>query len=179
MEQQTLSSVTIRPITAADDPFIAKIIRTNFEQYHLTIPGTAYFDPELDHLSAFYSAKPGRGYFVAVGENGTVLGGCGFFPTQGLPEDMAEVVKLYFSPKLRGHGMGYKMLRHIEQRARQTGYRRLYIESFPEFSKAVSLYEKFGFQHISHALGNSGHSAVTIWMTKNILQTSYTQLQTT
>lgn len=41
MEQQTLSSVTIRPITAADDPFIAKIIRTNFEQYHLTIPGTA------------------------------------------------------------------------------------------------------------------------------------------
>ena len=103
----------------------------------------------------------------------------GFFPTQGLPEDMAEVVKLYFSPKLRGHGMGYNMLKHIEQRARQTGYRRLYIESFPEFSKAVSLYEKFGFQHISHALGNSGHSAVTIWMTKNILQTSYTQLQTT
>ena len=81
MEQQTLSSVTIRPITAADDPFIAKIIRTNFEQYHLTIPGTAYFDPELDHLRAFYSAKPGRGYFVAVGENGTVLGGCGFAET--------------------------------------------------------------------------------------------------
>lgn len=74
MEQQPLSSVTIRPITAADDPFIAKIIRTNFEQYHLTIPGTAYFDPKLDHLRAFYGAKPGRGYFVAVGENSTVLG---------------------------------------------------------------------------------------------------------
>lgn len=45
MEQQPLSSVTIRPITAADDPFIAKIIRTNFEQYHLTIPARRTLTP--------------------------------------------------------------------------------------------------------------------------------------
>lgn len=132
----------------------------------------------MEHLSEELQRDDAE-YWVVEDAQHEVLGGCGFFPTQGLPEDMAEVVKLYFSPKLRGHGMGYNMLKHIEQRARQTGYRRLYIESFPEFSKAVSLYEKFGFQHISHALGNSGHSAVTIWMTKNILQTSYTQLQTT
>ena len=100
MEQQTLSSVTIRPITAADDPFIAKIIRTNFEQYHLTIPGTAYFDPELDHLRAFYSAKPDRGYFVAVGENGTVLGCCGFAET-AVFDRCAELQKLYLSDAAR------------------------------------------------------------------------------
>ena len=107
-------------------------------------------------------------YWVVENEQHEVLGGAGFYPTEGLPKGMAEVVKLYFSPKLRGMGMGHRMLAHIERRAKMTGYHQLYIESFPEFSKAVGLYERFGFQHIHHALGNSGHAAVTIWMTKTI-----------
>ena len=60
------------------------------------------------------------------------------------------------------------MLSLVEERAKEHGFTQLYIESFPEFSKAVSLYEKFGFRHIPHALGNSGHPAVTIWMVKDI-----------
>ena len=39
-------------ITEDDDAAIAAIIRANLERYHLDIPGTAYFDPELDHLSS-------------------------------------------------------------------------------------------------------------------------------
>ena len=37
-----------REITPADDGAIAKIIRANLERFHLNIPGTVYFDPELD-----------------------------------------------------------------------------------------------------------------------------------
>ena len=48
----------IRNICTKDDAVIAKIIRTNLQRYHLDIPGTAYFDPELDHLSAFYAEHP-------------------------------------------------------------------------------------------------------------------------
>ena len=50
----------IRPITADDDAAIAAIIRDNLRAAHLDIPGTAYFDPELDHLSDFYNAEPQR-----------------------------------------------------------------------------------------------------------------------
>ena len=46
----------IRPIIASDDPKIAKIIRDNLKKFHLDIPGTAYFAPELDALSKFYQA---------------------------------------------------------------------------------------------------------------------------
>ena len=45
-------------------------------------------------------------------------------------------------------------IRKIEGRAREHGYTQLYIESFPEFSKAVSLYEKSGFRHIAMLTGN-------------------------
>ena len=43
--------IVIRPIRPEDDAPLSRIIRSNLEQFHLDIPGTAYFDPELDHLS--------------------------------------------------------------------------------------------------------------------------------
>ena len=66
----------IRKIEEKDDAALAKIVRDNLKAYHLDIPGTAYFDPELDHLSAYYLAAPDkRAYFVAQDEDGTILGG--------------------------------------------------------------------------------------------------------
>lgn len=44
-----------RKIKEDDDQKIAEIIRENLQRLHLDIPGTAYFDPELDHLSAYYT----------------------------------------------------------------------------------------------------------------------------
>jgi len=151
MEQQTLSSVTIRPITAADDPFIAKIIRTNFEQYHLNIPGTAYFDPQLDHLSAYY-AQNGRGYFVAVDENGTVLGGCGFaeFPTFAR---CAELQKLYLADRAKGKHVGRRLSETVEQAAKDAGYEKLYLETHSLLDAAIRLYEKLGFRPIPKPQG--------------------------
>ncbi len=52
--------------------------------------------------------------------------------------------------------------------ARELGYTQLYLESFPELAKAVSMYEKAGFRPIPHALGNSGHYACNIWMLKDL-----------
>ena len=49
-----------RKIEAADDRKIAKIIRANLEKHNLDIPGTAYFDPQLDCLSAYYNITPSR-----------------------------------------------------------------------------------------------------------------------
>jgi putative acetyltransferase len=54
--------------------------------------------------------------------------------------------------------------------ARQFGYKYLYIESFPLFVKAVSIYEKQGFKKLEHPLGNSGHSACNVWMLKELDQ---------
>ena len=47
--------------------------KNRFESgYHriMAIPGTAYFDPELDHLSAYYNSMPAkRCYFIALDES--------------------------------------------------------------------------------------------------------------
>ena len=52
--------------------------------------------------------------------------------------------------------------------AKEMGYQSIYLESIPEFSKAVSIYEKQGFQYLTNPLGNSGHTGCNLWMLKQI-----------
>ncbi len=160
------SGYNIRLIREEDDASILRIVHNAFEELDAPRTGSVYDDPRTEHLSLEFLRKDAE-YWV-IEKDGKVLGGCGFYPTEGLPEGMAEIVKFYFSPALRGMGMGRKTLEYVAQRAKEKGYKKLYIESFPQFSNAVRLYERFGFRHIAHAIGNSGHPAVTIYMEKDI-----------
>lgn len=95
-----------RKIEPADDARIAEIVRANLKHFHLDIPGTAYFDPELEHLSAFYDAEPSkRRYFVALDDAGQVVGGAGIAEFEGI-EDCAELQKLYLDDSAKGKGCG-------------------------------------------------------------------------
>lgn len=53
----------LREMTSADDKSVAALIRHSLKQHGLDIPGTVYFDKELDYLSRFYGHR-GRNYFV-------------------------------------------------------------------------------------------------------------------
>ena len=54
------------------------------------------------------------------------------------------------------------------QWAKENGYTQVYLESMPELSKAVTIYENVGFQRINQPLGNSGHCGCDIWMVKTL-----------
>ena len=137
-----------RKIEAQDDAAIAGIIRRNLEKFHLDIPGTVYFDPQLDHLSAYYQAEPEkRIYFVALGEDGQVIGGVGVDAFGGLP-DCAELQKLYLDDRAKGKDYGKALIGLAQIWARQAGYRQLYLETHSNLRIAMGLYEKLGFQRI-------------------------------
>ncbi len=137
-----------RKITAADDEAIARIIRNNLEKLHLDIPGTAYFDPELDHLSVYYDAKPEeRIYFIALDEDGKVVGGVGAARFEHLP-DCAELQKLYLDDSTKGRGYGRALMQLIEDWTREAGYKQLYLETHSSLMAAIGLYEKLGFDKI-------------------------------
>jgi putative acetyltransferase len=159
--------VSIRNITPADNAALAAIIRATFDEF-TTIPktGTVYSDPETDRLYDLFQ-EPGSVYFIAE-EDGVILGGCGLFPTKGLPEGCAELVKYYLSSASRGKGIGKALMEKTFEGASELGYRELYLESFPDFEKAVSIYEKAGFRYLDKPLGNSGHFACTVWMLKTL-----------
>ena len=137
-----------RKIEAGDDAKIASIIRSNLEKLHLNLPGTAYFDPELDHLSRYYSSVPDkRVYFVASDAEGRVIGGVGIAEFDGI-EACAELQKLYLDDSAKGNGYGKELMQIAEAWAKQAGYQKLYLETHTNLSAALKLYEKMGFQRI-------------------------------
>ena len=59
-----------------------------------------------------------------------------------------------------------KVFEEFDAPKTESVYKQLYIESFPQFQNAVSLYERKGFRHLESRLGNSGHTTTTIHMIK-------------
>jgi len=157
--------LTFRIIEKKDNKELAELIRKIFREFKIDRPGTVYFDPTTDNLFKLFST-PGSQYWIE--EDGIMIGGCGVFPTPGLPEGCAELVKLYLSASQRGKGTGWQLMEKTFVSAKQFGYKHLYLESLPELSKAINLYERTGFRHLPAPLGNSGHFGCNIWMLKDL-----------
>lgn len=156
-----------RKIQASDNERLAQIIRKTLESFGLNIPGTVYTDPTTDNLYGLF-LHPSSVYFVAENSAGEVIGGCGLYPTRGLPDGYAELVKLYLSEESRGRGIGRALMEKCHEWAREKGLRHIYLETFGELSSAVTLYQNLGYQSLPGPLGKSGHDACTIWMEKNL-----------
>jgi len=160
-------AVTLRPIQPSDNIELARIIRESLVEFGVPKVGTVYSDPDTDRLFELFQAAPNSCYFVAE-EDGILLGGCGVYPTNGLPTNYAELVKLYLTAATRGRGIGKMLMEKCFAAAVELGYTHLYLESFPQLAKAISIYEKTGFKLLDHALGNSGHFSCNIWMVKEL-----------
>ena len=156
----------IRPIEKKDNPFLAELIRSVFREFKIDRPGTVYTDPATDNLFELFKIKKST-YWVAE-ENGVILGSCGIYPTAGLSETYAELVKFYLLPRSRGRGIGKILMQKCIDDAKGFGYKQLYLECFPELEKAIGVYEKSGFKRIAGPMGNSGHYACTVWMVKDL-----------
>ena len=168
MENTSLISpdLIIRNIALNDNEAIAKVIRVALTEFGANKPGTVFYDSTTDHLFELFQI-PGAIYYIAE-LNGNLVGGAGIYPTEGLPDKTCELVKLYLHKDARGIGLGKQLLLKSMQWAKENGYEQVYLESMPELSKAVSIYENVGFKKIHHALGNSGHDGCDIWMIKNL-----------
>ncbi|MBR3106728.1 MAG: GNAT family N-acetyltransferase [Clostridia bacterium] len=139
-------SLDYRPLSPRDDAAVAQLIRSSLKANRLDIPGTAYYDECLDHLSEYYRAEPRRDYYVLL-EDGAVIGGVGLAAFDAFP-DCCELQKLYLAESARGRGLGYDMTLYIENRAREMGFRQIYLETHTNLQQAIRLYEKCGYQEI-------------------------------
>ena len=156
----------IRTIEPGDDKALATIIRDTLAEFKANKPGTVYFDETTDHLSDVFKTD-GSIYFVAE-LDGEIMGGSGIYPTANLPEGTCELVKLYLSSKARGKGLGKILLQKCLAAAKELGYKKIYLETMPELTIAIPMYEKLGFTYLPAAQGSSGHTGCDVWMIKEL-----------
>ncbi len=163
-----INEIEIVLIEAKYNTAIAAIIRAALEEFGANKPGTVYFDSSTDALYELFNTTANSQYYIAL-QNNIVVGGAGIFPTEGLPNNTCELVKMYLHPSARNIGLGKKMIQFCMASAKQLGFTKLYLETLPELNKAVKVYENLGFQYLDKPLGNSGHTGCNIWMIQDVV----------
>jgi len=159
-------NIIIRRLRQEDNQRIAQIIRSVLAEFKANKPGTVYYDPTTDDLFTLFQTQHSA-YFIAE-MNNEIVGGAGVFPTPGLPKNCCELVKLYLLPQARGKRAGKALIGKCFDAAKEFGYTNMYLETMPELSTAVGLYEQLGFKYLKGPLGNSGHFGCDIWMMKEL-----------
>ncbi len=79
---------------------------------------------------------------------------------QGLPiacagfkhhdEGVAEVKRVFLKKEYRGRGLSKELMKHLEARAKDRGYRKLVLETGAVLKEAMSLYQKLGYEIIEN-----------------------------
>lgn len=167
MTTATPLNLQVRPITAADNPLIARVIRDVSAEFGLTADkGYTVSDPHLDRLFELYS-EANSAYWV-VEHQGKVLGGGGVAPLACSAPDICELQKMYFLPEARGLGLARDLALRAMEYARQQGFRRCYLETTASLTRAIKLYESLGFTLIDTAMGCTGHVDCEVRMLRTL-----------
>jgi putative acetyltransferase len=155
----------IREMKKEDNAKVKEIIQDSLKSHGLAIPGTAYFDPQLNDLHQYYQQLKQANYWV-VELAGEVVGGIGIAPFNEL-DKICELQKLYLSTKAQGLGLGKKLMETALSFASKH-YDKCYLETTHELKAACKLYEKYGFTLLHEPLPGSDHSAMNAWYLKSL-----------
>jgi len=161
-----MSMPIIRPILKKDNKQIASVIRGILVDFGVPKVGTAYADVTLDTMFEAYQ-KPRSIYFI-IELDGKVLGGGGISQLDNSEENICELQKMYFSPEVRGLGLGRKMISLCLEKAKEFNFEKCYLETMTYMEAAQGLYKKNGFEYIDGPLGDTGHYSCPVHMLKDI-----------
>ena len=159
-------TIVIREIEPKDNAQIEQIIRACFHEFKIPLEGTAYEDEETPRM--YESYQNNNDIYFVLDNDGEILGGGGVKPLSDFNEDVCEIQKMYFSPKVRGKGYGKKLFEMCMSAASDLGYKQCYLESAPQLKTAIHIYESYGFKHLEKSLGNTGHYSCGVWMIRDL-----------
>lgn len=102
------------------------------------------FEEEMQNLPGKYSRPDGRLYLANI--DGQPVG-C--IALRKIGDGICEMKRLYLRDAARGHGLGKELIEKIIADARELGYAKMRLDTYPpKMGKAVSLYESHGFRAI-------------------------------
>jgi GNAT superfamily N-acetyltransferase len=102
---------------------------------------------EAKHVTLDEFLPPKGLYLVARAED-HLVGGVGLRQISDPALECGEVKRLWVRPDFRRRGVGFALMNEIEDRARQLGYRRLYLESGYAQPEALELYRGSGWDAV-------------------------------
>ncbi|TNE44281.1 MAG: GNAT family N-acetyltransferase [Deltaproteobacteria bacterium] len=156
----TRNDFVLRPATREDGPAVMALVSTVLQEYGLkTDPQST--DADLADIEASY-LEPGGWFQVVVGPSGDIVGSVGLFLEDS---ESCELRKMYLLPQARGVGLGRELLDQALEQARQSGFRRVTLETAKVLKEAIAMYERYGFQpYRPEHLSSRCDGAYELWL---------------
>jgi DNA-binding MarR family transcriptional regulator/RimJ/RimL family protein N-acetyltransferase len=101
------------------------------------------FDPGPGDDPGLY--RPPHGTFLMARSDGDPVACGGVRP---LAEGVAEIKRMWVHDDWRGAGLGARLLRCLEDAARQAGYRMVRLDTNSTLVEAIAMYERAGYRSI-------------------------------
>jgi DNA-binding MarR family transcriptional regulator/predicted N-acetyltransferase YhbS len=86
------------------------------------------------------------GFFVVATSDGEPVA-CG--GVQRLPDGAAEIKRMWVHDGWRGAGLGARLLRHLEDRARERGHAVVRLDTNDTLTEAIAMYERAGYRAVA------------------------------
>lgn len=133
--------MNLRPATNADRAEIEALVFAALHEHGLS-PSPDSTDIDLADIEGFYGN--GSGFFdVLIDSDEIIVGTVAIHRTE---DELCELRKMYLAPAARGGGWGRRLLDHAIERAREMGFRRIWLETADSLESAHRLYERNGFE---------------------------------
>jgi putative acetyltransferase len=136
------AGLRIRPVEARDVPAVVGLVAEVLAEFGLTFGLGSGTDAELSALPGCYTDKGGA-FWVVEDETGALVGTCGVSPVE---DGVLELRKMYLVRSTRGRGVGRALMDRALAFARETGARRVVLDTTEEMTGAIRLYEASGFR---------------------------------
>ncbi len=140
----------LAPIRLAATGADIAVARSLFQEYAASLAVDLCFQGFAEELATLPGAyAPPRGLLLLAGHGDAAIGCVALRPLAlaDTPSNaVAEIKRLYVSPRGRGTGLGRRLAEAVIEGARRVGYRELKLDTLQDMVEARALYAKLGFR---------------------------------
>jgi ribosomal protein S18 acetylase RimI-like enzyme len=146
--EQEISGVRIREAVTEDAPAIASVLRESFMEYKALYTHEG-FDATTP-LSAQVRSRMEEGPVWVALDDDAIVGTVSVVAK----EESLYVRGMAIVPAARGRRIGESLLRRVESFASERGFNRMFLSTTPFLSRAIRLYERYGFMRCAEGPDN-------------------------
>ena len=131
-------------LEAADSPAAQSCLEQYFKE--LAERFEVGFDPARSNSASVAEMTPPAGFFMVAWLDGQPAG-CGALKVSDALT--GEIKRMWTSQSSRGLGIARKVLRSLEEKAREVGLARLHLETNRTLTEAQALYRREGYEEVA------------------------------
>lgn len=155
------ATCTVESVDVASEEAV-HAVRRYFDELDSRFP--TGFDPGAAVTTDLDTMRAPCGDFLVLRADAEVVA-CGGL--QRHTRTVGEVKRMWVDPEWRGCGLAGRLLRALEARAGELGYREVYLDTNATLVEAIAMYERAGYRHIGRYNGNPYAQA---WFEKELVE---------